>query len=268
MTVRSFLYVPGDQPAKLDKSLSCGADAVIVDLEDAVGPHRKAAARECVAGWLARSAPHDIEIWVRVNAGAHRPADLALVREAPNVAGVCLAKCDSADDVRQVAELFAGRDVGLMPLIESAAGVLRAEEIARVRGVRLLQLGEVDLAADLGLRPSDGDELDAYRAQIVLVSAAARLRPPPAPVDVHLADDDLFRRSTQRLRRRGFWGRACVHPRQVAIANEVFTPTDAELAEARDVLARLERSGDGVTVDGQGRMVDEAVALRARRLLG
>lgn len=269
MIARSLLYVPADQPAKLDKSLTVGADAVILDLEDAVAPQDKARARAAAARWLERADLGGVEIWVRINSGTARRDDLDLVLGSEVIAGVCLAKCGSAADAHEVANTFAerGRDIKIMPLIESALGVLAAPNIAGVPAVWQMQLGEVDLSADLGITPLNGDELDPYRAQIVLASAAAQLAAPPAPVAVETRDPDRFRHDTKRLRRLGFWGRVCIHPAQVPIANEVFTPTDAELAEARRTLAQLEAAGDGATVDPQGRMVDAAVARHARLIL-
>jgi citrate lyase subunit beta/citryl-CoA lyase len=158
-----------------------------------------------------------------------------------------------------------------MPLLESAAALLAASEIARAPRVARLQLGEADLAADLGVVPGpDGRELLWARSTVVAASAAARISPPLAPVSVDVRDLDLLRETTRALSRMGFLGRACVHPAQIPVINEVFTPTPEAVAEARGILERYDRSlaeGNAVCLDDQGRLVDEAVVRSARRVV-
>nr|BFE78220.1 hypothetical protein GCM10020093_008210 [Planobispora longispora] len=156
----------------------------------------------------------------------------------------------------------------MCPLLESGAAVLAAAEIARAPRVVRLQLGEADLRADLGVEPGpDERELLWARSQVVLASAAARIAPPLGPVSTDFRDLDRLRASTLALRRLGFRGRACVHPAQIAVVNEVFTPTGEELERARRLVERFEASGTGVVLDDAGRMVDEAVIRQARRTL-
>ncbi|NUT44994.1 MAG: CoA ester lyase [Thermoactinospora sp.] len=267
--MRSALYVPGDQPGKLGKALERGADALIVDLEDAVAPASKDRARAEVADWL-RSAPTagGCEIWVRINPGALGHADLRAVA-LPAVAGLCVAKTESAAELVAIDELL--RDfpwIKLCPLLESGAAVLAAAGIARAPRVSRLQLGEADLRADLGVEPGpDERELLWARSQVVLASAAARIGPPLGPVSTDFRDLDRLRASTQALKRLGFRGRACIHPAQVAVVNEVFTPSAAEVERARELIGRFEAAESGVVLDDAGRMVDEAVIRQARRLL-
>jgi citrate lyase subunit beta/citryl-CoA lyase len=277
---RSYLYVPGDQPRKLARALDREADAVIVDLEDAVAPAAKPAARAAVAEWVrSRDPGAGVEVWVRINpdeAGHHD----ALAVVGPGLTGVVAAKTRSAtdlialDEVLRQAENSAGLTPGqveVVPLLESAAAVLEASAIARAPRVRRLQLGEADLRADLGLPHGDGEpELLHVRSQVVLVSAACGLEPPVGPVSTDFQDLDRLRASTRSLARLGFVGRACIHPAQVAVINEVFTPTPDELDRARTLVARFERAlaaENGVVLDDDGRMVDEAVVRQARRLL-
>ncbi len=277
---RSYLYVPGDQPQKLAKALDRGADAVIVDLEDAVAPAAKASARAAVAGWLRSRAPRaDVEVWVRINPGAAGHDDAAAV-VGPGLAGVVAAKTRSAADLvaldaaLRVGEAGAGLPAGqvaVVPLLESAAAVLAAPDLARGPRVRRLQLGEADLRADVGLLPGDAElELLYVRSHVVLVSAACGLEPPVGPVSTDFRDLERFRGSTLALLRLGFVGRSCIHPAQVTVANEVFTPAPDEVDRARALVARFEQAvaaGDGVLLDDAGRMVDEAVVRQARRLL-
>jgi len=264
---RSYLYVPADQPDRIAGAFGRGADALILDLEDAVAADRKHAARDYLAGWLpGAQAP----VWIRVNAGEHGLADARVLAALPNVAGFCLPKA-SAVQVSAAARVLAdvGSDARLAPLLEDAAAVLDAREIAARPRVVRLQIGEADLAAQLGLRPGpDERELLAIRSQIVLASAAARIGPPIGPVSVNFTDLDAFAVSTRALRRLGFGGRACIHPAQVGIVNAEFAPTPEEEARARSVLSALAASGGAATRLPDGEMVDEASARAARRALG
>ncbi|HEX6499995.1 MAG TPA: CoA ester lyase [Micromonosporaceae bacterium] len=277
---RSYLYVPGDQPQKLAKALDRGADAVIADLEDAVVPAAKATARGIVADWLrTRPTRGDTEVWVRVNAGRAGHDDATAV-VCTGLTGIIAAKTEHPGDVADLdatltsAEAATGLPVGgvaVVPLLESAAAVLRAADIARAPRVRRLQLGEADLRADIGATLGDAElELLHVRSQIVLVSAGCRLQPPVGPVATDVRDLDRLRASTRALARLGFVGRACIHPAQIPVVNEVFTPAPAQIEAARSLVARFERAvaaGDAVVLDDTGRMVDEAVVREARRVL-
>ena len=266
MIPRSWLYVPGDRPDMLAKAAERGADALILDLEDGVAPAGKLEARKTVAAWLRdRGGGPAPEAWVRVN--PDEPED---VRAAfgPGLRGLVLPKVSSPDDIARVRAQVRDADVPIVALIETAAGLLNAPAIATTPPVARLAIGEVDLAAELGLDPSpDGRELDPLRLQLVVASAAAGLEPPVAPVSRDFSDLEGLRDETERLRRLGFVGRAAIHPAQVAVINEVFTPTAEELDAARRLLARHTEAGGGVTLDDAGLMVDEAVVRTARRKL-
>lgn len=279
MIPRSYLYVPGNDAAKLARATERGADALIVDLEDAVPADGKSQARKIVAEWLSTVDAGAVEIWVRVNAGSMAMEDVAAV-VSPGLRGIVAAKTESADELSVLVELIgaaervAGLDdesVAVVPLLESASALLEAREIAAVPRVARLQVGEADLAADLGLTPSiDESEWSAIRSQVVVVSAAAGIGPPVAPVSTDFRDLERFAASTRALARRGYVGRACIHPAQVAVANEVFTPSPEELASARELIADFEAAlaqGLGVLVGADGRMIDEAVVRRARRVV-
>lgn len=285
MIPRSYLYVPGTRADRFTKALESGADAVIFDLEDAVAPAEKEAARRLVGDFLGTLRPVDRsplderpwgdepERWVRTNPGPAGLNDLSGVLCA-QLDGVCPAKTRSISDLLGLGELLHEADSRalLEPLVEDAGAVLDARSIASDHRVRRLHLGEGDLAADLGLLLADRHvALAGARYQIVLASAAAGVEPPVAPVSPDYRDLELFEEETRYMRSLGFWGRACIHPAQVAVANEVFSLSHAEVEWADDVLRRLERAstdGDGVTLGADGQMVDEAVARIARRLLG
>jgi len=279
---RSHLYVPGDKPEVLAKALGRGADALIVDLEDAVAPASKDAARTVVADWLSglpAAADNPVQVWIRINSGEMGHTDVRAVL-SPAVTGVVAAKTESAEELvalhavltamEDKLELPAG-SIGVVPLLESANAVLNALAIAKAPRVQRLQVGEADLRADIGVElGADGRELLYVRSQVVLISAAAGIDPPVGPVDTNFRDTEALAESTRAVKRMGYVGRACIHPAQAAIVNEVFTPTADEVAAAKDLIARFDAAmaaGDGVCLDAQGRMVDEAVVRQARRTL-
>ena len=279
---RSHLYVPGDKPEVLAKALGRGADALIVDLEDAVAPASKDAARTVVAHWLSglpAAADNPVQVWIRINSGEMGHTDVRAVL-SPAVTGVVAAKTESAEELvalhavltamEDKLELPAG-SIGVVPLLESANAVLNALAIAKAPRVQRLQVGEADLRADIGVElGADGRELLYVRSQVVLISAAAGIDPPVGPVDTNFRDTEALAESTRAVKRMGYVGRACIHPAQAAIVNEVFTPTADEVAAAKDLIARFDAAmaaGDGVCLDAQGRMVDEAVVRQARRTL-
>ncbi len=283
MSARSYLYVPGDRPDVLAKAAGRGADALIVDLEDAVPADGKDAARKVVreyvtAAPVAGSGP--VELWVRVNGDGVAPEDIVAVA-SPSVTGFCLAKAENAEEVRAAADACAAaeRALGLgdgafllAPLLESAAAVLDARTIAGASPrVSRLQVGEADLRAELGVTlGADERELLHVRSSVVLASVAAGIEPPVGPVSTNFRDLDALRESTLAISRLGYRGRACIHPAQLAVVNEVFTPSEEEVEAARRLVARFEEvtaAGSGVFTDESGRMVDLAVVRQARRVL-
>lgn len=276
---RSYLYVPADQPDKLAKSPGSGADALILDLEDSVAPAGKETARrqarEFVGSAAGRVTP---QIWVRVNADTV-DVDVEAVA-APGLRGVVVPKAEPdvvarADTALTGMEAAHGLPAGtfaILALIESAAGVVRAEEVALAPRVVRLGLGEADLAGELALRPGPArEELWPIRSRIVVASAAAGILAPVGPVDTAVRDTGLLRETTRLLLRQGFRARTAISPRQLPTINEVFTPDPDEIAAARDLVERLaeaERHGRGVAVDAAGRLIDAAVVRSAREVLG
>ncbi len=258
---RSYLFVPGNRPQRFDKACAAGADAVIVDLEDAVPPVEKASARAAVAAWLSPARP----VAVRIN-GATTPwfADDVAMCRAAKVATVLLPKAEHAEELaRLAAEL--GAPVALLPLIESAAGMWNVLALAHAPQVQRLVFGSIDFQLDLGIRGDDA-ELLPHRSQLVLVSRVAGIASPVDGVTVTFDDLGQVRADALRAQRLGFGGKLCVHPVQVAEVNACFTPTGDEIAWARRVLdAATQAEGAAVAVDG--RMVDRPVIETARRIL-
>lgn len=262
MTPRSYLFVPADRPERLPKALAAGADAVIVDLEDAVAPEAKHRARDALADWLA--SPAAAPVLVRLNAvqTAWFDDDLHACLH-PLVRGLVVPKAEDPTVLMDIAAKAAGR--ALLPLIESAAGFDAVRPLAASRGVTRLVFGSIDFQADLGIE-GDDDALLFFRSQLVLASRLAQLDAPVDGVTTALGDDEAVTRDTARARRLGFGAKLCIHPKQVAAVNRGFLPSAEELDWARRVLAAAEASGSAaVAVDG--RMVDAPVLLRARRLL-
>ncbi len=265
--LRSHLYVPADQDRLLAGARSRGADALILDLEDAVVDSHKDAALSATLDFLADNASGP-ERWVRVNSG-HRGLDeiTALVDAHPD--GIWLPKSEPGEwfDRALAAITAAGVRVGVM--IESAAGLVGMPQLPPLPHNTLAQLGEVDLAADLRIRDTSDESMVPYRARIVLETAIRGLAPAVAPVDTRLVELEGFRATTTMLRDRGFGSRACIHPSQVAIVNEVFAVDEQEVERARVVLREFDEraaAGHGAFA-ADGHMADLATIRWARAVV-
>ena len=256
----SLLFVPGSRPERIAKALAAGADAVIVDLEDAIAPGEKDAARAALAAALDAARP----VMVRVNAADTPwfPADLELLAH-PGVAAVVLPKAEHAEDVAVVHRAAGGKPV--LPLIESALGFEQRLSLAHAAGAQRLIFGHIDFQADMNMRATE-DELLPFRVALVLASRLADILPPIDGVTTALDDADLLRSDAVRARRLGFGGKLCIHPRQVAVVNQCFTPDADEVAWAQRVVAADAAAG-GAAVAVDGRMVDRPVVLRARAIV-
>ena len=287
MVVRSLLFAPGNEPRKLAKVASFGADGIILDLEDSVPPAEKVAARANVIA-AARDTSGAGRVYVRVNPNTaktgfsadHGADDIAAV-VAPEIDGLLLPKVESADEIASVEALIgaAERDRGMseggleiVPLIESAAGLWNAWEIARASPrIRMLLFGAADFTRDLGIDWSRDETEVAYaRSRLVVISRAAGIEPPLDSPWVRLSDDEGLAHSISEARRLGFQGKLCIHPRQVPIVNRGFSSVAPdELAHARrvvDAFAEAESRGSAsIVVDG--RFVDYPMVEQAKRTL-
>ncbi|RYX95936.1 MAG: CoA ester lyase [Comamonadaceae bacterium] len=273
---RSFLFVPATRPERYSKALASGAGAVIIDLEDAVSPGEKNAARDqLAAGFAALSAVDRRRVLVRINASetAWHADDLKLVSQLAMLdgalAGVVLSKAESAAQLAQAAA-FLGEPaarIALFPLIESAAGLDALAAIASAPGVKRLMFGNLDFQADLGMAcDADEAELQPARFQVVLASRRTGLAAPVDGVTPGTGDLAQVAKDAARGRRGGFGGKLCIHPSQVAAVNAAHAPTDKEIAWAHRVVEGDAAAGGGVfTLDG--RMVDAPVLRLARRVL-
>ena len=269
---RAFLFVPADRPERHARALATGAGGVIVDLEDAVAPERKAAAREALAASFAKLPEIDRQrLLVRVNA-AGTPwhdddcAQVGALVAQGLIAGVVLPKAERAADLSRLAGAVGPRGV-LVPLIESAAGLAAVDELAAGPQVLRLAFGNLDFQADIGLAcDADEAELVPVRLALLLASRRANL---PAPIDgvtPDWRDAQRLAADTARARRGGFGAKLCIHPDQVAPVHAALGPSADELAWARRVVDAIRASGGGV-VSLDGRMVDAPVVRLAERLL-
>ena len=271
---RSFLYVPASRPELFAKAASGSADAVILDLEDAVPLARKDDARAAVRRWLRQEREPGAEQWVRVNADSVAEDLRAVVH--PGLTGLFLAKCslEAMDEVTAALETLADQrgvpagSVRLVGLLESAQGLLDLADLAR-SGLTTFGLGEVDLLADLRMTRSERSAaaVDSLRLQVVLHCAAAGLVAPVAPTSTDFRDLAGFAESTRHLHDLGFRSRTAIHPAQVPVIHEVLTPGDEALTAARSVLSRFEAAQGGLTTDESGRLIDAAVVREARETL-
>lgn len=269
---RSYLYVPGTNEQRIQKALASAADAVIIDLEDAVPLAEKDRARYAATAAVAAVRRPGQELWVRVNSGDLLELDVCSVAREGDLTGFCLPKASGAQtrDLIDLLEDLNG-DWLIEPLVETAAGLVNVTQLVRQQRVRRLHLGEVDLSAELGVSPvADGQELLWARSMLVAHSAAGGLAAPVGPVSTEFRDPMALQASSESLKRLGFWGRACIHPAQVHVVNAIFTRSPDEIAWAQNVLEQLALAaerGDGVAVDPDGRLIDEASARIARRVL-
>lgn len=280
MVGRSYLYVPGDRETMLSKARERGADALIVDLEDAVAPASKSEALEITASWVAEGHLGGPPVWVRVN--NHPDLIDTEIRSVvgPHLTGIMVPKIESAADMAAAAaivsdaEQLAGLSSGsirMMAFIETAAAVLAVDGILGVDGVDGIVLGEADLSAELAVRLSPNEwEFLPFRMQMIVACAAAGLDPPVGPVHTDFRDLDALRRSTEALARMGFMSRQAIHPAQVPVINDVFTPDLEQVERARRLVEAADSAmarGDGVFLDDDGRLVDEAILRSARRIV-
>ncbi|MBN3725218.1 HpcH/HpaI aldolase/citrate lyase family protein [Burkholderia sp. Ac-20379] len=269
MHERSYLFVPGNRPERFDKACASGADAVILDLEDAVGPADKPAARDAVCAWLARRQPGGVPVHVRINA-ADTPyhADdvrcLTALNGLAGPAGLVVPKAASGVQLRALAAQLPAHAV-LLPLIETAAGFDALRELARAPRVARLLFGTLDFQVETGIRGT-GDALLMFRSMLTYESVLAGLDAPVDGIAESLDDARLIHDDTTRARNLGFGAKLCIHPKQIAPVHAAFAHSADEIAWARRVIDALERSG-GAATTVDGKMIDAPVARQAERIL-
>ncbi|WP_228242171.1 CoA ester lyase [Porphyrobacter sp. GA68] len=280
--MRSLLFIPGDSEKKLAKVDGCGADVVIIDLEDAVAPARKVAARRLAADFLRdrRDRRGGPRLWVRVNAldtGMTQDDLAAVMPLQPD--GIMQPKAEGAHDVERLTRLLEEAEepgtspTPILPLVtETARAPFRIGELAEVPLPRLAGLtwGAEDLAAALGAtgnRDADGEWLFTFKLVRSLTLMAAHAAAVPAIETLHadFRDEEGLRRSSRQARAEGFSGRLAIHPAQVPVINEAFTPGEDELEQARRILSAFAEQPEAGTIGFEGRMLDQPHRKAAER---
>lgn len=266
MSPITYLFVPGNRPERFAKALASGADRVILDLEDAVAPADKVQARAAIANWVATlAAPERERLLVRINDAASPWHDDDLLWLQPSSIGaVMLSKCEHSEQVARVhAHLPAGGMV--IPLIETAGGVLGAVAIAQAANVSRLAFGSLDFMLDLDL-PGPGFALDSAATAVAMASRAAGLPAPIAGVTPAL-DAGQVQADGEHARALGYGAKMCIHPAQVAVVREAFKPDAHSLAWAQRVVTQWQQTKGVGVLQVDGKMVDKPVLLRAERIL-
>ena len=276
---RSMLFVPATADRLVAKAHTRGADALIVDLEDAVAPSQKPRAREVLSDVVDHVGQDGAEVLVRIN----RPLRLAIpdleAAVIPGVTALMLPKAENAAHVRLLSEVISelesersipdGR-TQLITLIETPEGLRNAPEIAACPRVVGITLGTEDFADALGMPEPDSEELIPYMKTLQLAAREAGVLALGYPGSIaNFTDLELFRSDVRRARAQGFDGGSCIHPAQVPILNEEFAPSSDEIAKAERIVTAYDEalaSGTGA-IELDGKMIDVPVANRARRLL-
>ncbi len=277
MTARSYLFVPGDRADMLAKATGRGSHAIIADLEDAVAPVARPGARRVVASWLDGLDETGPDAWIRISSSTEE-GDVGLATHAA-LTGLMVPKVDHPGEIHDLSsrldrmeqdEGLPAGTVRLLPIVETARAMRRVDALAAAPRVQQLMIGELDLAADLGIDSADATVFAPLRMTVVVASAAAGIGAPLGPVSPDYRDLEGFEAGTRILARQGFGARPAIHPAQVPVINQVFAPAPGEVERARRLVALYESAiaeGRGAIKDEDGHMVDEAVVRAARRLI-
>lgn len=259
---RSLLFVPGSAPKRFATALTAGADAMCVDLEDAVAFDAKESARGAAVALLREARANGVALGVRINTAdtSLGQADLAAMRDVPP--DFVMAPKMSVAHTPLIRSVLPTTPI--CALIETPEGVRDCWSICAAPGVAMTLFGAFDYAAFVGCT-MDWESLLFARAQLAAASAAAGIHLLDAPSS-DVADLDGLRTSTDRAKALGFAGRACIHPSQVSVVNDAFTPTTAEVEQARRVVAAFEASPGGAALL-DGKLLERPVAEQARRIL-
>lgn len=281
VTPRSWLFVPATRPERFDKAANSGADAVIIDLEDAVESADKPQAREHIAEYVAQYDKRKTdraevalksgttELWLRLNNDAHLTEDLVLCQslaEHEVISGIVLPKVTKASQVELV---FESLKLPVVAQIESAQGISQLEAIAQSEGLMALSYGRLDISNELDLTAGSQAEQDFFthlRIQIRLVSQAHNLTAPIESIYADFKNETAMKATAGYVSDLGFSGMLCIHPRQVNIANQAFKASDSQLAFATKVIEHYQKTGDSIFAI-EGVMVDLPVILQCQRLL-
>lgn len=267
---KHFLYVPGDSARKIESALGLDSGAVILDLEDGVAESQKQLALENIQKVASRF--ESSELWVRLNQLPRAVNELNELKDIENITGFWIPKAESGTCSELVSEIAkSGKKVGV--LIETATAYVQRNILLATPGITHVQLGEYDLAGDLGIKlesETTRSAMSAIRLEITIASKAAGLESTVGAVSANFKDLQKYESSCNELADLGFDARACIHPNQLPIAAKSFTPSSEQIAWAKDVIQRFEREtsiGLGAYVEADGSMADAATVRTARSIL-
>jgi citrate lyase subunit beta/citryl-CoA lyase len=281
--IRTALFVPGDRPDRVDKAVNTAADAVVIDLEDAVPYKQKKEARSLVREKIRQH--RDRQVFVRVNAldseFVHQDLE-AVVLES--LSGIIFPKVESSAHIRKINRFLLIAEqynkvppgsISVIPLIETALAVENAFQIVaqRTDPERLFTaaFGAADFALDMGFEVTrTGEELSYPRARIAVACRAAGVKPPlDTPFMIDLKDREALEVDVKKARQLGFQGKLCIHPNQVEVCNRIFSPTPEEIEYARKVIQTFEQAeaGGKAAIQLEGKFIDYPVVENSRRIL-
>ena len=274
---RTYLFAPGNHERRVEKAMGLGADVVILDLEDAVAISEKKSTRNLINKTLDQ--PRNCAVFVRVNAYDTEfcYGDICSI-VSENLDGIVLPKLESLEDLRAIDWLLTNlekerglphRSIDLMPIIETAGGLVNIREMANAdTRVRRLAFGGGDYTRDLGMQWTlKEDELLPVRSEMVLASRFGKLEPPVDTVFIHIKEHDAFKASCLNILGLGFQGKMCIHPDQVPVTNEIFTPSADEVRWSKRIISEFgeaEKAGvASIQIDGY--FVDYPIVEKAQR---
>jgi citrate lyase subunit beta/citryl-CoA lyase len=260
---RSFLFVPADRPERFAKALATRADRIIIDLEDAVAPDAKAAAREILVNWLEGAGASNVMVRVNAVATPWHDDDMRAIAGLAQVVGLMLSKAEAVDAIAETRAKLS-KNKSLVGLVETVRGVADLRAVAGTPGLSRLAFGTVDFCLETGIE-GQGPELDFVRTQLTLESCLAGLPAPIEGVTVDIKAADILETDIARARRYGFGGKLCVHPSQVDPINSGFSPSADRIDWARRVIEAAKSGAGAVTVDGK--LVDRPIVLQAEKIL-
>ena len=262
-----FLFVPGTRPERFQKALDSGADAVILDLEDAIPEEEKELARNAIrSAWPSFTQEQKGRLVIRSNSPGSKfySADLILAKEL-DITCILIPKSESPDQINGAALVLP--NTAIIPMIETALGLEHLREIANSNQVIRLALGNIDLQVDLGMTCGvDETELQTARFQIVLASRLAEIAPPIDGVTPSTDNIEQITHDAKRAKRMGFGAKLCIHPKQIAIVQAAFMPSQEDLVWAKRVI-EADKASKGGAVKLDGRMIDRPVVVLAQRTL-
>lgn len=260
-TWRSYLFVPANRVERFEKALQTEADAVIIDLEDAVPVELKTSARGSLIQWLNDHPQYTVMVRINAQQTPWFKDDIQLAR-FNNVSAIVLPKTESQADLLPIQDVA---DLDIYPLIETAQGFANVRAIAQSPQVKALMFGSIDFQLDLDMQ-AGYPELLYFRNEIVLASRLAQIEAPIDGVTVDFQDLSQLQLETTQAKNLGFAGKLCIHPKQVAVVNQTFSPSEDEISWAKQILHVVNQAQhQAVSLDGK--MIDLPIVLKAEKIL-